>query len=68
MNSFIFIIARGVRLPEESFVVRRSFVSGDVEWLVKEFVVGNIVVDDHLVRFRSLAPSAMDAISWPTIE
>ncbi len=38
--------------------MRRRFVAGDVERLVKELVVGHVVADDHLVRFRSLAPSA----------
>lgn len=38
--------------------MRRSLVSGDVERLVKELVVGHIVANDRPVRLGSLTPSA----------
>lgn len=63
MSEFVFFLnsfGNQENLPKKSFIVRRSFVSGHVEWLVKEFVVGHIVADDHLVRFRSLAPSVQN--------
>ena len=43
-------------VADKSFVVRRSIIFTDVEWLVEEFVICYIVADDHLVGFTCLAP------------
>ena len=47
----------GETVTEETFIVGRYVITGHVERLVEELVVGHIVTDDHLLRFRCLAPS-----------